>query len=145
MNESIRSARPEDESGVLALLTEAGLPTDEVSEWLSRYIVAEEGGRIIGVAGLEAHGTDGVLRSVAVAPAYRGAGLGARLAATAIASARRAGLRRLYLLTETAAGYFPRHGFRRIPRSEASEAVQESVEFAEACPDSAVAMVLELE
>ena len=144
MMESIRSARPEDEVDVLALLAEAGLPTAEVREWLPRYIVAEAGGRIVGVAGLEVHGSDGILRSVVVDPSHRGEGLGGRLAATVIATARQAGLRRLYLLTETAAEYFPRHGFRAIDRSEASDAVRESVEFSEACPDSAVAMVLDL-
>lgn len=145
MSETIRSARPEDESGVLLLLREAGLPVDEVTEWLPRYVVAEADGRLVGVAGLEVHGTDGILRSVVVEPERQGTGLGGRLAATVIASARSAGLRRLYLLTETAAGYFPRHGFRRIPRESASPAVQDSVEFREACPDSAVAMMLELE
>lgn len=145
MSESIRSARPDDEQGVLILLREAGLPVDEVAEWLPRYVVAEADGRIVGVAGLEVHGNDGVLRSVVVEPERRGTGLGGRLAATVIASARSAGLRRLYLLTETAESYFPRHGFRRIPRDAASEAVQESVEFREACPDSATAMVLDLE
>ncbi len=144
MSETIRSARPGDLDGVLALLAEVDLPTVEVAEWLSRFLVAEADGRIIGVAGLEVHGSDGVLRSLAVDPAHQGGGLGGRLAATAIASARRAGLRRLYLLTETAEEYFPRHGFRRIPRDEASDAVRASVEFREACPASAVAMVLEL-
>ena len=56
-----------------------------------------------------------------------------------------AGLRRLYLLTTTAEEYFPRYGFRRIPRESASPAARESVEFREACPASAVTMVLELE
>ena len=116
-----------------------------MSRWLPRFVVAERGGRVVGVAGLEVHGPDGVLRSVAVEPDQRGGGLGGRLAATAIAAARRAGLRRLYLLTETAADYFPRYGFRRIRRSEASDAVRDSIEFSEACPDTAVAMVLELE
>lgn len=145
MSETIRSARPEDQAGVVGLLAEVGLPTDGVAEWLPRYVVAEDDGRVVGVAGLEVHGSDGVLRSVAVDPTRQGEGLGGRLAATVLASARQAGLRRLYLLTETAADYFPRWGFQRIARDEASDAVQESVEFREACPDSAVTMVLDLE
>lgn len=98
----------------------------------------------MGVAGLEVHGSDGVLRSVAVAPALRGQGLGARLTDRVLEVARSEGLNRVYLLTTTAEEYFPRHGFRRIQRSDASAAVQRSVEFREACPASAVAMVLEL-
>jgi amino-acid N-acetyltransferase len=144
VTESIRSARPEDEAGVLVLLEEEGLPTDEVARWLPHYVVAEDGGRVVGVAGLEVHGTDGVLRSVVVERSRQGGGLGGRLAATIIATARRAGLHRLYLLTTTAETYFPRHGFRSIPRDSASASVRDSVEFREACPDSAVAMVLDL-
>lgn len=144
MTESIRSARPADEPAILTLLEAAHLPTDEVGEWLPHYVVAEEAGRVVGVAGLEVHGEDGVLRSVVVDASRRGGGLGGRLAATIIAAARQAGLRRLYLLTTTAETYFPRYGFRPIPRSEASSAVAQSVEFQEACPDSAVAMVLDL-
>lgn len=129
----------------MALLEASHLPTDEVGEWLERYIVAEENGEIVGVAGLEVHGGDGVLRSVAVEVSRRGGGLGGRLAATVIATARSAGLRRLYLLTTTAEHFFPRYGFRRIDRTAASTEVQASVEFREACPESAIAMVLDLE
>ena len=60
-------------------------------------------------------------------------------------SARAAGLRRLYLLTTTAEDYFPRHGFRPVPRESASPEVRSSVEFRDACPASAVAMVRDLE
>lgn len=109
------------------------------------FFVAAADGRLVGVAGLEIHGRDGVLRSVAVDPVVRGAGLGGRLTAAVLEAAQKAALRRVYLLTTTAEDYFPRHGFRRIARQDASPEMQESVEFREACPASAVAMVLDLE
>nr|NIP60748.1 GNAT family N-acetyltransferase [Gemmatimonadota bacterium]NIR77456.1 GNAT family N-acetyltransferase [Gemmatimonadota bacterium]NIT85980.1 GNAT family N-acetyltransferase [Gemmatimonadota bacterium]NIU29800.1 GNAT family N-acetyltransferase [Gemmatimonadota bacterium]NIU34822.1 GNAT family N-acetyltransferase [Gemmatimonadota bacterium] len=109
------------------------------------FVVAEAAGRLVGVAGLEVHGRDGVLRSVVVSPDLRGRGVGARLTRWVLDSAREIGLRRLYLLTTTAEDYFPRHGFRPVERSETPPEVQESVEFREACPGSAVAMVLRLE
>jgi arsenite methyltransferase len=142
---SIRAAGPGDVAAVEELLAAAELPLAGVRDWAERFVVAESGGRLVGVAGLEAHGRDGILRSVAVDPSARGSGLGSRLTARIIAAARQSGLRRLYLLTTTAEGYFPRHGFRPIPRDTAPPAVQRSVEFSEACPASAVAMVLELE
>ncbi|NIP78167.1 MAG: GNAT family N-acetyltransferase [Gemmatimonadetes bacterium] len=142
---TLRPMTGADLPAVERLLESEGLPTVGVAEWLEQFVVAERDGRIEGVAGLEVHDGDGVLRSVAVARASRSRGLGARLTSTALASARRSGLRRVYLLTTTAVDYFPRHGFRRIDRAEASPAVRASVEFREACPDSAVAMVLELE
>jgi len=142
---ALRGASTADLPAVEALLSAAGLPLTGVAEAIDRFVVAEDRDDLVGVAGLEVHGPDGVLRSVAVSPAQQGRGLGARLTERVVASARAAGLRRLYLLTTTAESYFPRHGFRRIERESASSAVRESVEFREACPASAVAMVLELE
>ena len=46
----------------------------------------------------------------------------------------------LYLLTTTAEGYFPKFGFERITRAEVPPSVQASVEFATACPASAIVM-----
>jgi amino-acid N-acetyltransferase len=142
---AFRQASREDRGAVEALLTGAELPVAGVADWIDRYVVAEADGTLVGAAGLEVHGRDGVLRSVAVRPSHRSRGLGARLTERVLDAARVAGLRRLYLLTTTAADYFPRHGFRRTDRAAVSAAVQRSVEFREACPASAVTMVLELE
>lgn len=141
----VRRARPDDLASVEALLEAAALPTAGVAAPLSGFVVAEQAGEVVGVAGLEVHEGDGVLRSVVVSPALRGTGLGARLTERVLADAVHARLRRLYLLTTTAADYFPRYGFQRIARGDASPAIQRSVEFREACPASAVAMVLDLD
>lgn len=141
----VREATSADLQGASRLLEASRLPLHGVVEAFGHFVVAEEGGRLVGVAGLEVYGQDGVLRSVAVDPALRGRGVGARLSERVIADARGAGLRRVYLLTTTAETYFPRHGFRIIPREDAAPEVQGSVEFREACPQSAIAMVLDLE
>lgn len=142
---SLRRARAADLDAVEALLRDEGLPLDGVAQALTGFVVAEVDGTLAGVAGLEVHGSDGVLRSVAVVPGLRGRGLGARLTGRVLRQARDAGLRRVYLLTTTAEGWFPRLGFRVIPREEASPEARRSIEFREACPASAVAMVLDLE
>jgi len=142
---TLRPASHADLAQVEAMLVAADLPVAGVAEFIRGFVVAEDGGELVGVAGVEAHGEDGLLRSVAVAPSHRGRGLGARLTEGVMDAARSAGHRRLYLLTTTAAAYFPRHGFRTIPREEVAAAVRESVEFREACPASAVAMILDLE
>lgn len=141
----LRDAVPADLPAVLGLLGAVELPAAGVAEHVSGFVVAAEGGALVGVAGLESHGRDGLLRSVAVVRDRRGSGLGGRLTRRVVEAARAAGLRRLYLLTTTAEDYFPRHGFRRIDRRDVSAEVQESVEFREVCADSAVAMVLDLE
>lgn len=142
---SIRPARPADLRAIGELLEGADLPTVGVDDHLPGFMVAEAAGRLVGLAGLEVHGGDGLLRSVVVDPAFRGTGLGARLTQRALDAARAAELGRVYLLTTTAEDYFPRYGFRRIRRDDASPEVKRSVEFREACPASAVAMVLHLD
>jgi amino-acid N-acetyltransferase len=81
---------------------------------------------------------------VAVDAAARGQGLGQRLTHAALDLARERGIRRVYLLTETADDFFGRFGFRLIDRADVDAAVRESVEFSSACPASARVMLLQL-
>jgi N-acetylglutamate synthase-like GNAT family acetyltransferase len=141
----LRGATATDLPALEDLLRSVDLPTAGVAEFVERFVLAEAAGRVVGAAGLEVHGRDGLLRSVAVDAGMRGNGLGARLTDRVLIDARTTGLRRVYLLTTTAEDYFPRHGFRRIERDLVSADVQRSVEFREACPASATVMVLELE
>src|SRR3989442_1051920 len=82
-----------------------------------------------------------MLRPGAAAPGRAGPGPGQELPRHALALARRRNIRTVYLLTETAGGFFPRFGFRAIPRDTVDPAVQRSVEFTSACPTSALVMV----
>lgn len=107
-------------------------------------MVIEDAGRLIGTASLEVYGRSALLRSVAIQGDYRGQGTGKRLVEAALAFARKRQVKRVYLLTETAAGFFQRVGFRVIARDEVDEAVQRSAEFASLCPQSATCMTLEL-
>lgn len=142
---ALRPARPEDLPGMLTLLEAEGLPTEGVSVWLRTFHVAVSDERVVGVAGLELYGSDGLLRSVAVESGWRGRGVAGRLTGEVLNSAREAGVRTVYLLTETAEGYFGRRGFERIEREAVSEAVRGSAEFRELCPASAVVMAIGLE
>jgi amino-acid N-acetyltransferase len=81
---------------------------------------------------------------VAVAPEHRGTGLGIRLTKAALDLAASRRVPAVYLLTETAGGFFPRFGFRPIPRSAVPAGVLGSVEFTSACPASALVMKLAL-
>ena len=56
--------------------------------------------------------------SVAVGAARRGQGLGQALATAALDLGRQRGVATVYLLTETAAGFFPKLGFRPITRAD---------------------------
>jgi amino-acid N-acetyltransferase len=144
MNVGIEPARSTDLSAMLALLAQHRLPGADLERHLATALVAREGDRLVGCAAIEVYGTAGLLRSVAVDDAQRGTGIGARLTQAALALARTRGLTMLYLLTETAAGFFPRFGFRPIARDAVPTAVRRSVEFTGACPESAAALVHEL-
>src|SRR5690606_25859306 len=83
-------------------------------------------------------------RSLAVAPRWRGAGLGAALVAAAEAEARRLGVRRLYLLTTTASAFFARLGYQRTARDDAPPPLCATEQFTSRCPSSSHLMVKRL-
>ena len=142
---TIAAATSADLPALLELLGQSALPTAGLADHLDTTLVAHEAGHVVGSAALELYGTTALLRSVAVAPGLRGRGLGQELTRHALALARRRKIRTVYLLTETAGGFFPRFGFRAISRDAVDPAVQRSVQFTSACPTSALAMAAELE
>lgn len=137
-------ARPDDLPAVRRLLEEAALPLEGVVEHFEDFLVARADGALVGCVGLECYGESVLLRSLAVAPSYRKRGLGRALTRKLLDDARQRGVKRVFLLTETAADFFAVAGFQRLARDDADAAVRESVEFRTACPQSAVCMRLEL-
>jgi amino-acid N-acetyltransferase len=140
MPPTVASATRGDLSAILALLERSKLPRAGIEGHLDTALVARENGRVVGCAAIEVYGVAGLLRSVAVDEALRGRGLGQALTRAALDLARERGIKTLYLLTETAGDFFPRFGFRKITRAEAEPAVQQSVEFTSACPETALVM-----
>ena len=136
----MRPATSADRDAIERLLVESDLTTHALPDWIDRFWVAEQDGRITGVAGIELYADGCLLRSVAVRPELRGTGLGRALVERALESARESGARQAYLLTLTAERWFPRLGFREIARQEVPASVRESGEFKEACPASAIVM-----
>jgi amino-acid N-acetyltransferase len=94
----------------------------------------------VAAAAVERFGMAGLLRSVVVAHDRRGTGVGRRVVEAAEALARSEGIRDLYLLTETAADWFPRLGYEVVPRDVAAAAVGGSIEFTTVCRDTGVPM-----
>jgi amino-acid N-acetyltransferase len=136
----IRPALESDLPRVEQLLTRSNLPLVGVKESLGDFVVAESGGELVGVAGLEVCCDDALLRSVAVAPEWRSRGVGRALVTRAISDAEARGIRALYLLTTSAERYFPSFGFGAISRDQVPADVRATDEFTTACPASAVAM-----
>jgi amino-acid N-acetyltransferase len=144
MDVLVEPAAPADEAGILRLVDACGLPLDGLVDHLDTALVARADGRVVACAALEVHGDGALLRSVAVDGALRGTGLGQRVVRAALALAHARGVRSVYLLTTTAAQFFPRFGFRPVARDAVPDGVRRSVEFRSACPASAEAMVVEV-
>jgi amino-acid N-acetyltransferase len=142
---TMTSAGPEDLPQILRLLERCGLPQDGLKTSAALIVVARDADALLGCAALEVYGTGGLLRSVAVDLAHRSQALGRQLVEKMLAYGKHFDISELYLLTETAAAYFPRFGFRPISREAVSPAIHASVEWTRACPVSAQAMVLELQ
>ena len=141
----IRPAWPDDLPAVRALLGECLLSTDDLTrDILSSFFVAESGEQLIGVAGFEVSGTDGLLRSLAVAPDERGNRLGERLVARCEGAARSAGVKSLYLLTTTADAYLRRLSYEDVPREGVPLAIAAHPQFRGLCPASAKCLVKHL-
>jgi amino-acid N-acetyltransferase len=139
---NIRPAQAGDWDAVRQLLPACGLPITGVQEHLeAAYVVAACGEAAIGVAGIEVYGDYGLLRSVAVSPAWRGRSVGRALVQNRVVWAKDQGLIRVYLLTIDTAGYFEQYGFAAVEREAVPDEVKAAGEFASVCPETAVAMV----
>ena len=138
--------QPDDEEeDVKQLLAACELPYQDITaEHLRDFLSLRDGPRLAGVIGLEVFGQVALLRSLAVAPPYRGQGLGSQLTREAEAYARSRGVETLYLLTTTADDFFAERGYRRTERAQAPHDLQETAEFRSLCPNSAVCMVKQL-
>jgi amino-acid N-acetyltransferase len=138
---TLRAATAGDTQAVERLLRAADLPVAGVSQAVTTFVVAEHRGEVVGVAGLELCCDNGLLRSVAVAPAWQKHGLARALVSRVIAEAEERRLHAMYLLTTTAAHYFPRFGFVATTRDAVPSDVAATDEFTSTCPASAVVMV----
>jgi len=143
---TVRPASEGDLDAMTALVSAVGLPLEGIrKEFVGGYAVAVSGsGSIVGVAGVEAYGSAGLLRSVSVDRGWRGRGVGRSLTRNRIAFARERGLAKLWALTTTAADYFPLFGFERVERDSAPAGIASSSEFSWICPSTAAVLRLDL-
>ena len=134
-----------DESSVKNLLSESGLPIEDITaQHLHHFFGTGSGLELEGLVGLELYGDVALLRSLAVASSRRGSGVGPGLVAHAERYARDKGVQSLYLLTTTAEQFFLRRGYARIPREDAPAAIKGTKEFSGICPLSSTFMVKQL-
>jgi amino-acid N-acetyltransferase len=143
-SEIITIISDEDFESFRTLLRSSNLSADDLSLHRDLLIAYREDGQLVGTGALEIYGHDGLLRSLSVRLGTRGKALGTQLTDYLIAEARNRGLKHIYLLTETARGFFQRKGFTDISRNEVPAALQASSEFSGPRPKVPVAMKLDL-
>jgi amino-acid N-acetyltransferase len=137
---SYRLATAGDRETISELLDAERLPSSDLETSGVVLIAARAQDRVVGCVGFEPHGDAGIIRSLAVAPEYRGRGIARALISRAETLASERGVRCLYLLTEGAAEFWSRIGYVVVPRMEAPPAIKASAEFASLCSASAICM-----
>ena len=134
----LRPAQREEFDAIAGLLTAAELPVEDLdAAMLDAFVVATDGGNLVGVAGLEVYGSNALLRSLAVDAEYRSRGLGAKLVDAIETEARARGVTAFYLLTTTAARFFERLGYSAHERAAVPDSIAATAEFSSLCPDTA--------
>jgi amino-acid N-acetyltransferase len=138
------SASAEDLPAIRALLESAGLPTSDLATARPEFAVVREGGQVVAAGALQRFGSSALLRSVVVAEDRRGSGLGRSIVGELERLARADQINQLILLTQSAAEFFARQGYRVIARQAVPEALQGTQEFQSLCPAAATCMAKSL-
>lgn len=128
-----------------SLLKASSLPADDLNFKRDLLVGYYEGGDLVGTGGLEVHGSYALLRSLSVKFGIRGKSVGSTITEFLLTEAKKKKLKAIYLLTETARGFFQKKGFRDVARDQVPDEVKATSEFSQVCPTSAVVMCLPLD
>ncbi len=132
-------------AAMTSLLYECGLPADDLMEQdLSFFLVEGSGAKVHAMGGLEILGDTALIRSIATTTSLRRKGIAQSIVGELESIATRAGINELYLLTESAQGYFETLNYTRLDRDKVPQSIRESRQFSSLCPDSAVVMSKQL-
>lgn len=127
-----------------SLLKASGLPADDLDYQKDLLVGYYEGDELVGTGGLEIYGPYALLRSLSVKMGIRGKAVGSTITEYLLAEAKAKKLKGIYLLTETAHGFFLKKGFEDVPRDAVPPEVKRSREYSTLCSESAAVMTLDL-
>ena len=137
---SYTSAQDEDVEAIIALLKTNNLPISDLATGHRMFLVAHANNQVIGCVAIEIYGEAGLLRSLVLNKSFSGKGIGQQLVTEAETWSCNNGIKELYLLTTTAAEFFPKMGWKNTERTTVPESIAQSSEFSSVCPSTAVCM-----
>jgi amino-acid N-acetyltransferase len=141
----IISAEVNDLKQIMTILSEAGLPTEDITpQNLKDFFNLIDNDEILAIVGLELYDRDGILRSLAVRDHARNLGLGTEMVRYVEKKAMKSGVTCLFILTDTAEDFFKKLQYSNYDRSAVPDAISQSTEFSILCPESAVCMKKDL-
>jgi len=146
LGDAVMPARLRDLDAIRTLLASEELDFSPVEdEDLVSFLVLRNENGFVGCVSLEVFGEEAILSSLAVDKDARGGGYGWMLADAVVQTAKKRGVKRIYLLTETASDFFAaKLGFRVVDLSTVAPAVAEAKTFRSQADRSPVAMRLDL-
>ena len=121
-------------------LKSADLPAGDIDLPGRAFFEFTLDGDTVAWGGFETHGTDGLLRSLVVGPAYRSKGVGVSVLRAIEAIAAEQGIARFHLLTTSASGFFEQQGYAVNQRVSAPPLISQTEQFMGLCPGSACYM-----
>ncbi len=127
------------------LLKSSNLPYEDLNYKDHILVGYYQGEELAGTGGLEIYDGYALLRSLAVRVGAQGMSLGSAITKNLIVQAKEKKLKGIYLLTETARGFFLLKGFKDVMRDQVPNGVKASSEFSSVCSTSAACMFLKLE
>lgn len=136
----LQPATSDDAPLIQQWLQQNHLPSSDIPTRLDAIFLYRIGTEAVGLGGIEQYDAYGLLRSIVVADSFRGNGLGKRLCQMLLEQAVQQGIRELYLLTETAEPLFEKLGFEAIDRRTVPPEIQQTSEFSQLCPATAICM-----
>ena len=141
---TIRRAAENEYRAIIHLLASNALPTADIYEKNISLFVGVVENEIVATIGIEQYDDVALLRSLCVKDEFKNKKLGIQMLLHLFAFCEKEKIKTLYLLTTTAEHYFVRYGFEKITRDETPQTIQQTREFQDICPSSAIIMKLEL-
>lgn len=130
-------------SAAIHLLKKNNLPTEDLDPGKQLFVV-EEGNEVVGTVTVEYDYDNALLRSLSVTEEKRNTGVGIGLVEFIEDYVQKQGVRNIYLLTTTAAGFFLKRGYKITDRNTVPDFIKNTSEYSFICSASSTVMKKEL-